>query len=201
MRGRDGPEELVGRARVGFVHRGARLGQEVLHDHLLHVTVARVALRDRVQRFEPFGARLTDSDEDPGGERHPGEAGGFERRQPALRRLVGCAVVRPAGLTEPRGERLDHHSLRRRPPAQSRQLFTVERAGVGVREQPGLVDHQLAHRREIVDGRRVAVLGEPGLSLRVPRLGCLAEGEERLVASGGRAGSRDCQHLLGREER
>ncbi len=38
----DGPEELVGRARRRPPHRRARLGQEVLDDHLLHVTVPRV---------------------------------------------------------------------------------------------------------------------------------------------------------------
>ena len=35
----DGPEEFVGVAGVAAPHRGARLGQEVLHDHFLHVPV------------------------------------------------------------------------------------------------------------------------------------------------------------------
>jgi hypothetical protein len=52
-----------------------------------------------------------------------------------------------------------------------------------VGEQPGLVDHQLAHGGEVVDGGGVAVLGEPLGGDGVPLLGPLAEGEQRLVAS------------------
>ena len=47
--------------------------------------------------------------------------GGVERREPALGRLVGRAVVRAAGLAEPRRERLDHHPLRRAHRAQPRR--------------------------------------------------------------------------------
>ena len=42
--GGDRPEVLVVGAGLGGVHRRPRLGEEVLHDHLLHVTVAAVAL-------------------------------------------------------------------------------------------------------------------------------------------------------------
>ena len=48
--------------------------------------------------------------------------GGFERREPALGRLVGRAVVRTARLAEPRRERLDHHPLRRAHRAQPLEL-------------------------------------------------------------------------------
>src|SRR2546423_1093859 len=80
-RRRDRPEELVGRARRGAVHRGARLGQEVLDDHLLHVTLALVARRDREQRLDAFLARLADADEDAGRERDAGATRGLERRE------------------------------------------------------------------------------------------------------------------------
>ncbi len=102
-----------GVARRFAVHRGAVLRQEVLDDHLLHVTVARVAVGDRVERVEPFGAGLADADEDPGGERDLGPARGLEGREPAFGGLVGGADVRTAGLAESRCERLDHHPLRR----------------------------------------------------------------------------------------
>ena len=61
---RDGPEELVGRARRVLRHGGARLRQEVLDDHLLHVPVAGVRVRDREQGVDPLGAGLADADED-----------------------------------------------------------------------------------------------------------------------------------------
>ena len=56
---------------VGLVHRRAQLGQEVLDDHFLHVTVRSWLARDRVERVDALGARLADADEDAGGERHP----------------------------------------------------------------------------------------------------------------------------------
>ena len=148
------------------------------------MTVALVAARDRVERFEALGARLADADEDPGRERHAREPGRLERRQPPLGCLVGRTVMRAAGLAEAGRERLDHHPLRRRPAPEPFELFARERAGVGVGEQAGLGDDQLAHRDEVVDRRRVAVLREPGPGLRVAGLGRLAEGEQHLVASG-----------------
>ena len=121
-RGRDRPQELVGRARIGAVHRRTGLGQEVLHDHLLHVPVLEVRVRDRDERVDALGARLADPDEDARRERHPGPARRVQRREPALRRLVGRAEVRATRLAEPRRERLDHHPLRRAHRAQLREL-------------------------------------------------------------------------------
>ena len=46
---RDRGEVLVAGRVVGVPHRGARLGQEVLDDHLLHVPVATVRRPDREQ--------------------------------------------------------------------------------------------------------------------------------------------------------
>src|SRR5438445_150427 len=57
----DGPEELVRIARGGAPHRGPRLGQKVLDDHLLHVLVARVGGGDGGERLEPLHAGLADA--------------------------------------------------------------------------------------------------------------------------------------------
>ena len=97
-------------------------GQEVLDDHLLHVPVPAVRVGDRLQRVDALRARLADPDEDPRGERHARAAGRLERREPALRRLVGRAGVRAARFAEARRERLDHHSLRRAHRAQPFEL-------------------------------------------------------------------------------
>ncbi len=141
------------------VHGGARLGQEVLDDHLLHVAVARVRGGDRLQRREPVGAVLADADEDPGGERD-------RRARPAASsvasRRSGVLSGAPRWAARSASERLDHHPLARRRPAAAAASSSADRApGVGVRQQPGLVEHEPAHGREVVDGRGVAVLGEP----------------------------------------
>ena len=66
--GGDGPEELVGRTRRVAVHRGPGLGEEVLDDHLLDVTVPGMAGGDGGQCVEPVLAGLTDADQESGGE-------------------------------------------------------------------------------------------------------------------------------------
>ena len=187
---RDRPEELVGGARLGAVHRGARLGQEVLHDHFLHVTVFEVRVRDRDERVDALGARLADADEDAGRERHTRAAGGVQRGEAAGRRLVGRAVVRAARLVQPVGERLDHHPLRRADRAQAGELGLGERARVGVGEQAGLVEHALRDRDEIVDGARRSRARAATRRLRVALLGRLAEGEQRLEAAESRRRAR-----------
>ena len=50
-------------------------------------------------------------------------------------------------------------------------------------EQAGLVEHGRGRGDEVVDGRRVAVRGEPLGGRGVAVLGRLAEREERLVAA------------------
>ena len=164
------------------VHRRARLGQEVLDDDLLHVTVTRVRRRDRHERLDALRAGLADADEDPGRERHVGLAGRLERGEPARGRLVGRAMVRAAGLPEPCGERLEHHPLRRAHRAQRRELLAGERTGVRVRQQARLVEHRARGGDDVVDRGVVPVRGEPVGRLRVALLGCLTEGEQRLVA-------------------
>ncbi len=90
--------------------------------------MAGVAGSDGLERGDAVGPILTDADEDAGGVRDLGAAGGFERRQAALRRLVGrAAVTREVGA-----QRLDHHSLAGRHGAQPDEFVLGERAGVGV---------------------------------------------------------------------
>ena len=193
-RGRDRPEELLRRTRGCLVHRGAELRQEVLDDHLLHVTVPAVRGRDRFQCFQPLGARLADPDEDAGGERDARPPRRFERREPAFRRLVGGAVVRAAGLAEARRERLDHHPLGRAHRPEPLQLGLRQCARVGVGEQPGLVEHEPGNVREVADRGVVSVGAQPLGRVGIARLGVLSEGEQRLVATELGAAARDVEH-------
>ena len=73
------------------------------------------------------------------------------------------------------------------------QLVAARGAGVGVGQQAGLVEHQPAHRHEVVDGGGVAVVAQPVAGDGVAQLGSLAEREQRLVAAGAGAGPGDAQ--------
>ena len=165
------------------MHGRSDLGQEVLDDHLLYVTVLEVRVRDRDERLDPLGARLADSDQDAGSERHPGASGRVQCGEAPRRRLVGRAEVRAAALVQTIGERLDHHPLRRADGTQARELDLGERARVGVGEQSGLVEHELRHRREVVDGALEAVIAEPVGRLGITVLGGFAQCEQRFVAA------------------
>ncbi len=97
-------------------------------------------------------------------------------------------------------ERLDHHPLARGHDPQRGELVGEQRARVRVGEQAGLFDDHAGHRDEVVDGRRVAVRGEPLGRDRVPELGALAQCEQGLVAARGGTRARDRTHLVGCEE-
>ena len=159
---RDGPLQVLGRAGRGPEHGRARLGQEVLDDHLLHVPVAGVRVGDGAQGGQLVGPVVADADQDPGGEGDGELAGRLQRGQPAGRLLVGRAAVGVEAL----GQRLEHHPLAGRHRAQRGQLVGVERAGVGVGEQAGLLQDEAAHGGEVVHRRGVALRGQP---LRAPR--------------------------------
>ena len=195
--GGDRPQVVVGRAGRRVAHDGQRLGQEVLDDDLLHVTVAGVAVGDRPQGVEAVLAALADADQDPGRERDGQLAGGLQRRQPTLGGLVG----RVAMAVEVRVERLQHHPLAGRDGAQLGQLAGVEGTGVGVGEQAGLLEDERAHRRQVADRGVVAVLAQPVAGHVVAQLGALPEREQRLVAAGPGTGLGDLEHLRRTEVR
>ena len=189
---RDRSQVLLRRARRGVPHRGAGLGDEVLHDHLLHVAVPAVALGDGLQRHQAVLLGLADADQDPGGERDRELTRRLEGRQPTCWGLVR----RTAMGGQIRSQALDHHSLGGRHRPQRGQRVVADRPGVRVRQQAGLRQHQLAHGAQVVDGRGVPVGLQPGPRLRVAAFGILPQREQGLVAPGGRALLRDRQNLL-----
>ena len=113
--------------------------------------------------------------------------------QPAGRRLVR----RPPVALQIGVERLEHHPLAGRDRPQPAQLVGAEGTGVGVGEEPGLIEHRRAGGGQVVDGGGEAVLASQSPGRRVAVLGGFAQGEERLVAAGGRAGPGDGQDLVG----
>ena len=124
-------------------HRGARLGPEVLHDHLLHVAVAAVEVADREAATRRARASVS-----PIPTRMPVVNGIARRPASSIVRsadgghLVGRAEVRAALLGEPVGRRLEHEPHRRADVLQPRELLVRHHARVQVRQQPGLLDRR-----------------------------------------------------------
>jgi hypothetical protein len=139
----------------------------------LDVTVAAVGRRDRRDRGYPVGPGFADADQDPRREWDGQLSGGLQGGQATL----GLLVRRAAMGIKPDGQRLDHHPLAGCDRPEPGQLIRVERTGVGVGEQPGLLDDRLAHRSQVVHGRRVAGLGQPLGRRRVSQFGPFAQGE------------------------
>ncbi len=75
----------------------------------------------------------------------------------------------------------------------------MERAGVGVGEQPGLGEDELGHLGDVVDRRVVAAFAEPIAGDLVAVLRPFAQGEERFVAAGAGALTGDAEHVVGVE--
>jgi len=118
------------------------------------------------------------------------------------RLLVRGAVVRGAGRpVQPLGRGLQHHPHARRDRLEPRHLFPRHHAGIEVREQAGLFDHEDGHRAHVIERGGVAARGQPGARLGPAGLGSVPEREQRFFAPGGGAGARDVEHLLGRQER
>ena len=168
-------------------HRRGGLGDEVLDDDLLHMTVAPVGGGDRAKGFESLGRGLARTDEDPGGEGDAELAGGLEGGETALGGLVGRPPGGAAAAPETAGEGLDHHPLARAPGSQEGELAGCEGAGVGVREEPRLLDDEAAGGGEVLDRGVVTELRQSLCRGRIALRRALPQREEDLVTSRRRA--------------
>ena len=124
--------------------------------------------------------------------------GGLQGGQPPRRGLVRA----PRGDRPGRGRATRASSPGWRTRAAGRPGRRRSRApALAWGRRPVSSTHERAHGRQVVDGRGVAVLVEPGRGRRVALLGALAQGEQGLVAAGGGAGAGDGQHLVGGQVR
>ena len=147
-RDRDGPQ-MIGNIRLRRIrHARRRLGAEILDDDFLDVAVAPVQIAQRQQRLDPLAPRLADADENAGRERHRRLARRRDRREPDRRRACPAnrSVVRPCAASRSEA-RLQHDALRHRDRAQAPDVVEVHHAGIEMRQQPGLLEHQRSHRR------------------------------------------------------
>ena len=172
------PRRLVGDLRH-LLPVVARVGDEVLQDHLLEVAVPGVRLGERLQRGDTLLLALADADEDAAGERDLELAGRLDRLQAAGGVLGGRALVH--GLHQPLGHRLEHQPLRGGHLAQPGEVLAPEDADVGVRQDPAL-QRALAGPAHV----RGEVLVAPGAELlRHERidLGPLAREHQQLLGA------------------
>ncbi len=192
----DRPEVIVERRLRRLGHLRAGLGTEVLHDHLLQVAVALVQVAQREQRLDALAARLADADQDAARVRDGEAPGAVDRVQAHVGQLVGRAEVRPASLRQPRTRGLEHDPLRGADLPQGEQLVVVQDAGIGVRQQARLAQHQAGAMREVGRGRGEAEPLELIARRPVAQLGLVAEREQRLVTAGQPPRLGDGEHFV-----
>ncbi len=154
---------------------------------------------DRLQRLDPLSARLADADQDAGGERHFQFAGQPDRLQAHRGMLVGRAVVHAALFTKPLAGRFEHDALAGSDRAQRGDLLARHDAGIGVRQQACLAQHQAAHRRQIFDRGLVTQRRQRIARRLVAQLRLVAQGEQRLGAARRLTGTGDGEDLLRRQ--
>ena len=156
------------------------------------------ACRSRIasSAFEPLRARLADADQDAGGERHRQLAGEPHRLQPHRRRA--CRASRNARRPARTAARWSISSMMPWLADTSRSAAISSRVmtpGLTCGSRPVSLQHQRAHRAQVVDRGRVAERRQRLARRAVAQLRLVAQGEQRLGAACRGAGAGDGQHL------
>ena len=166
-RHRDRPQMVVEIGLGRIRHAGAGLGPEILDDDFLDVAVALVQGAQREQRLDALGPGLADADQDARGERHRRLAGRGDRRQPHAPAICRASRNAARRARDSRSAALSSMMPCDTETARSRSsLVAAHHAGIEMRQQPGLLQHQRGHLGEIGQRRVVA---EPRPALRAPR--------------------------------
>ena len=109
--------------------------------------------------------------------------------------------MRAALRAEPLRCRLEHDPHRGRDRPQRLELGARHHAGIEVRQESRLLEHEPRAALEILEGRRAAERAQLLARHLVAQLGLVAEREERFAAARGGTGARDREHLLLGHER
>ncbi len=200
-RRRHRPELVVdGGIRVAG-HARSRLGAEVLHDHLTEVSVLVTQRLEGEQRVDPLLAGLADADQDAARERDRELTREPDRLEAAGGHLVGRGPVGATLLGQPLGDGLEHDPHRCGDRPQHGELVPAHDAGIQVRQQARLVQHELRAARKVLECRGAAARGELPARHGVAKLRLVTEREQRLRAAGGCACTGDLEHLRLAQER
>ena len=105
--------------------------------------------------------------------------------------LSGEPKCGPPRSRQPVRRRLQHDALRHRHLAQAREPGLVHHAGIEMRQQPGLLQHQRGRGLQIVQRRLRAERGKSLARRGVAQLRLIAEREQRLLAAGRLSRARD----------
>ncbi len=172
----------------------ARVGDEVLEDHLLDVPEAALQSGQRLERGDALLLGLADADEDPAGERDlqlPRRRDRVEAHPRMLGRRPGVD-----GLHQPLGDRLQHQPLRGGDGAKPLVVAAAGDADVGVRQHAPL-ERLLAGPGhvggEVVVAPGAQPLGDDGVDLWL-----LPGQDEQLLDVSPRRRVEALDHLLGR---
>ena len=139
------------------------------------MAIALVQIADREQRVDAVFERFADANQQPGGERNILLAGLFDGAQALGRNFVGSIVVRGAG-SQQRGVRgFEHQAHAGRNRGQPRNPFRAEQAGIRMRQQAGLAQHQFAHGFQIMQRRLVAEMAQRLAHLGEEQFGLVAQ--------------------------
>src|SRR5712691_6721190 len=194
----EGAQQIVER-RLGMrVHRNARLGPEVLDDDFLHVAVALAEVANRAQRVHALARRLTDADEQPGGEGDLELARQLDGPQAAGRHLVGRVVVGEPRSEQPLGHALQHEAHAHADLAQRREIALAHHPGVDVGEERRLGQGELADGPQVAERRAVTVTAQELALDGEARLRLVTQREEGFLRSEPPARLNERHHFVGR---
>jgi hypothetical protein len=155
---------------------------EVLDDDLLDVAVRGVEARDLEDRVDALLGRLADADQDPARERDPELARLARHADPDLGILVRRPVVRLSPPPQARRHVLEHEAHAGVPGPQRGELLARHDAGVAVWKHARF-EGDSTGIDQVLRGRGVAPLREPGPVAAVGDLRLVSEAEERLLAA------------------
>ena len=197
-RDRHRPQHLAARRLRPLCHGDRRLRAEVLHDHLLDVTVAMVQFTDSEQSVHPIVRVLADADQQPGGERYPLLASLHDRLQAPCRYFVGCPIMRCSRTQQGAAGCLQHQAKTRTHCSQPTYPLRAHQAGIGMRQERSLTQHQFAHRFQIMQSRLVSQLAQRRAHFRKHQLRLIAQAEQSLATPQLLPRPGYIQHFLGR---
>src|SRR5436853_7191132 len=130
-------------------HRYFRLCSKVLYDHLLDMPVGLVKKPNRFERIDSLIQRLADADEYACRKRNFLAARFFNRSQSQRRDLVRSVVVSHSGRRKAIAHVFKHPPHTRAEPSESFDIRTSHKTRVHMRQEAGLIQHQLTYAPEV----------------------------------------------------
>ena len=199
--GGDRPQVFI-EAKIGRIgHQRIRLGAEILDDHFLDMAIAGVQVANGQQGFHPLQPGFSDTDQQPGGERHFRFARIANGAQADLGILVRRSIVRHPPGTQPVRRAFQHQSHGCRNRAQAIVIDRLHDARIQVRQQAGLFQHQRRYMRQVIQRAGETAFLQPLPGCGISRLRLITQSEQCLPATALLARTGNLQHFFRLQER